>query len=220
MRPARRWITGRQIHMSADPADRERYYVEEVPQCPDAWPRTSPRPGVKIAGTKSNGSARLPMSRAPTQDAHPSGGAPFPGRRRRMENHPSVADGSPPADSRQVRGRGTRPHRPAHGSASDREHRRRGHCGADREDAKRRPSSVDDPRHARRLLAHVRLCRPAGPHRRKPGRRARGGERPRVERRDKRVLSSEEIASLLEHALDTYRPLLATAAYTGLRPSS
>ena len=44
-------------------------------------------------------------------------------------------------------------------------------------------------------------------------------ERPRIGKREKRILSKEEIATLLEHALPTYRPLLATAIYTGLRQS-
>jgi integrase len=44
-------------------------------------------------------------------------------------------------------------------------------------------------------------------------------ERPRVHKRNQRVLSHDEIAGLLEASLPTYRPLLATAIYTGMRLS-
>lgn len=43
------------------------------------------------------------------------------------------------------------------------------------------------------------------------------GERPSVGRRDMRILSREEIGKVLEHADADYRPLLATATFTGLR---
>jgi integrase len=42
-------------------------------------------------------------------------------------------------------------------------------------------------------------------------------ERPRVERREMRVLERDEIQKLLAAAPDRYRPLLATAVFTGLR---
>jgi integrase len=42
-------------------------------------------------------------------------------------------------------------------------------------------------------------------------------ERPRIHKRDQRVLSDIEIRALLDHTLPRYRPILATAIYTGLR---
>ena len=42
-------------------------------------------------------------------------------------------------------------------------------------------------------------------------------ERPRIEKRNQRVLSHEQISALLDASLPCYRPLLATAIYTGLR---
>jgi integrase len=45
------------------------------------------------------------------------------------------------------------------------------------------------------------------------------GERPRVVRREQRILSTDELAALLANALPGYRALLATAALTGLRLS-
>jgi integrase len=44
-------------------------------------------------------------------------------------------------------------------------------------------------------------------------------ERPTVEKTEPRILLPDEIALLLEHATDTYRPALAILAYTGLRAS-
>jgi integrase len=52
-----------------------------------------------------------------------------------------------------------------------------------------------------------------------PVSRLERGERPKVGRREKRVLSAEEIAALLDASLPGYRTLLATAVYTGLRQS-
>jgi integrase len=52
-----------------------------------------------------------------------------------------------------------------------------------------------------------------------PVARLERGERPKVGKREKRILKSDEIASLLDNALPTYRALLATAVYTGLRQS-
>lgn len=42
-------------------------------------------------------------------------------------------------------------------------------------------------------------------------------ERPKIRRDEMRFLDSQEIDSLLRHAPDRYRPLLATAVFTGLR---
>lgn len=42
-------------------------------------------------------------------------------------------------------------------------------------------------------------------------------ERPSVEQKDKRVLTTGEVRKLLAEALPTYRPLLATAVFTGMR---
>jgi integrase len=44
-------------------------------------------------------------------------------------------------------------------------------------------------------------------------------ERPRLQRREQRVLNHEEIAALLDCCLPRYRPLLTTALYTGMRLS-
>jgi integrase len=52
-----------------------------------------------------------------------------------------------------------------------------------------------------------------------PVTRLERGERPKVSKREKRILSREEISSLLSESLPGYRPLLATAVYTGLRQS-
>jgi integrase len=52
-----------------------------------------------------------------------------------------------------------------------------------------------------------------------PVARLERGERPKVGKREKRILTSAEIASLLDHALPAYHPLLATAVYMGLRQS-
>jgi integrase len=50
-----------------------------------------------------------------------------------------------------------------------------------------------------------------------PVRRLEQHERPRVERRDQRVLDRDELASLLAASRPRYRPILATALYTGMR---
>ena len=50
-----------------------------------------------------------------------------------------------------------------------------------------------------------------------PLRRLEKHERPRLHKRDQRVLNHEEISRLLAASLPRYRPLLATAIYTGLR---
>ena len=51
-----------------------------------------------------------------------------------------------------------------------------------------------------------------------PVRRLERGERPpAVELREKRILSGEEVGKLLDAVLPTYRPILATAAFSGLR---
>ena len=50
-----------------------------------------------------------------------------------------------------------------------------------------------------------------------PVSRLEHGERPRVQRREQRVLSRGEIRNLLDASLPTYRPLLATGVLTGLR---
>ena len=42
-------------------------------------------------------------------------------------------------------------------------------------------------------------------------------ERPRIYKRDQRVLDHQQISALLDASLPRYRPLLATAIYTGLR---
>jgi integrase len=52
-----------------------------------------------------------------------------------------------------------------------------------------------------------------------PVSRLERGERPSVGRHERRVLSSEEITALLDHALPTYRAILATAVATGMRQS-
>jgi integrase len=52
-----------------------------------------------------------------------------------------------------------------------------------------------------------------------PVRRLETHERPRIGRRDQRVLRHEEILALLSSCLPTYRPLLTTAVYTGMRLS-
>jgi integrase len=52
-----------------------------------------------------------------------------------------------------------------------------------------------------------------------PLRRLETSERPRVQRREQRVLTHEEIAKLLEAALPRYRPFIASALYTGMRLS-
>jgi integrase len=50
-----------------------------------------------------------------------------------------------------------------------------------------------------------------------PLRRLEASERPRVHRREQRVLTHEEIAKLLAACLPAYRPLVATALYSGMR---
>jgi integrase len=52
-----------------------------------------------------------------------------------------------------------------------------------------------------------------------PLRRLEASERPRLQRREQRVLNHEEIARLLAECLPRYRPALATALYSGLRLS-
>ena len=44
-------------------------------------------------------------------------------------------------------------------------------------------------------------------------------ERPRLQRREQRVLNHDEIVRLLAHCLPRYQPLLITALYTGMRLS-
>ena len=52
-----------------------------------------------------------------------------------------------------------------------------------------------------------------------PLRRLEASERPRVHRREQRVLTHAEIARLLDACLPRYRPLIATALYSGMRLS-
>jgi integrase len=52
-----------------------------------------------------------------------------------------------------------------------------------------------------------------------PVRQLERGERPKLERREMRILDSAEIGRLLNHALLNYRALLTTAVFTGLRQS-
>jgi integrase len=52
-----------------------------------------------------------------------------------------------------------------------------------------------------------------------PVKRLKKGQRPRVAKHPKRVLSPEELQRLLDQATPLYRVLLATAAFTGLRQS-
>jgi integrase len=52
-----------------------------------------------------------------------------------------------------------------------------------------------------------------------PVSRLERGERPSVGRHERRVLSSNEITALLDHALPTYRSILAAAVSTGMRQS-
>jgi len=52
-----------------------------------------------------------------------------------------------------------------------------------------------------------------------PLRRLEASERPRLQKREQRVLGHEEIAKLLAACLPAYRPLLATALYSGMRLS-
>ena len=52
-----------------------------------------------------------------------------------------------------------------------------------------------------------------------PLRRLEQSERPRPQRREQRVLGHEQIARLLAASLPSYRPLLATALYSGMRLS-
>jgi len=52
-----------------------------------------------------------------------------------------------------------------------------------------------------------------------PLRRLDKSERPRIEHREQRVLDHAQIAKLLAASLPSYRPLLATALYSGLRLS-
>jgi integrase len=52
-----------------------------------------------------------------------------------------------------------------------------------------------------------------------PLRRLEASERPRIQRREQRVLTHEEIAKLLEASLPRYRPFLASALYSAMRLS-
>jgi integrase len=52
-----------------------------------------------------------------------------------------------------------------------------------------------------------------------PLERLETSERPRIQRREQRVLTHEQIAKLLAACLPSYRPLVATALYTGMRLS-
>lgn len=52
-----------------------------------------------------------------------------------------------------------------------------------------------------------------------PLRRLEASERPRVQRREQRVLTHVEIGKLLTACLPRYRPLIATALYSGMRVS-
>jgi integrase len=52
-----------------------------------------------------------------------------------------------------------------------------------------------------------------------PLRRLEASERPRVQKREQRVLGHDEIGRLLEESLPAYRPFLATALYSGMRLS-
>jgi integrase len=52
-----------------------------------------------------------------------------------------------------------------------------------------------------------------------PLRRLEQHERPRIQKRDQRVLDHDEIARPLDASLPRYRPLLAMAIYTGMRHS-
>src|SRR5439155_17465811 len=50
-----------------------------------------------------------------------------------------------------------------------------------------------------------------------PLRRLEASERPRIQRREQRVLTHTELGTLLAACLPRYRPLVATALYTGMR---
>jgi integrase len=52
-----------------------------------------------------------------------------------------------------------------------------------------------------------------------PLRRLEASERPRIQRRDQRVLTHEEIDKLLAACLPRYRPFIASALYSGMRLS-
>ncbi len=52
-----------------------------------------------------------------------------------------------------------------------------------------------------------------------PLRRLEASERPRPQKREQRVLNHEQISKLLAASLPSYRPLLATALYSGMRLS-
>jgi integrase len=52
-----------------------------------------------------------------------------------------------------------------------------------------------------------------------PLRRLEQSERPRIQKREQRVLGHDEITRLLAESLPAYRPLLATALYSGMRLS-
>lgn len=52
-----------------------------------------------------------------------------------------------------------------------------------------------------------------------PLQRLETSERPRIQRREQRVLTHEQIGALLSACLPSYRPLVATALYTGMRLS-
>jgi len=53
-----------------------------------------------------------------------------------------------------------------------------------------------------------------------PLRRLEASERPRVQKRQQRVLNHAHIANLLAASLPSYRPLLATALYSVENPST
>jgi len=52
-----------------------------------------------------------------------------------------------------------------------------------------------------------------------PLERLESSERPRVQRREQRVLTHDQMRKLLQACLPSYRPLIATALYTGMRLS-
>ena len=79
------------------------------------------------------------------------------------------------------------------------------------------PRRLDDPRHPRPArtgpgYAARRRLIPDNPMR-----RLERGERPHVVRREMRILRPDEIDALLRAARRAYRPILATAIFTGLR---
>lgn len=52
-----------------------------------------------------------------------------------------------------------------------------------------------------------------------PLRRLEAGERPRIQRRQQRVLTHTDITKLLAHCLPSYQPIIVTALYSGMRLS-